>query len=46
MNSKKCLLGVVALALVIAPVLIPATQTFGQEQVQQQEDDDIAPAPP
>ena len=45
MNTKESLLGIVALALVIAPVLIPATQTFGQEEEQQQEDD-IAPAPP
>jgi hypothetical protein len=44
MNTKESLLGFVALALVIAPVLVPATQTFGQEQ--QQQDDDIAPAPP
>jgi hypothetical protein len=47
MNTKDSLLGIVALALVIAPVLVPATQTFGQEEQQQQEDDDdIAPAPP
>ena len=37
------MLGIVA-ALVITPVLIPATQTFGQEEKQQ--DDEIAPAPP
>lgn len=45
MNSKESLLGIVALALVITPVLIPPAQTFGQE-VEEQQDDDIAPAPP
>src|ERR687890_643774 len=44
MNSKESLLGIVALALVITPVLIPHAQTFGQE-VEEQQDDDIAPAP-
>src|SRR5919106_2057029 len=45
MNFKASLLGMAAIALVVTPVLIPATQTFGQEEEQQQ-DDDIAPAPP
>jgi hypothetical protein len=46
MNSKASLLAIAAIALVITPVLIPATQSsFGQEE-QQQGDDDIAPAPP
>jgi hypothetical protein len=45
MKSKESMLGIVALALVITPVLIPATQTFGQEE-QQQQDDEITPAPP
>jgi hypothetical protein len=46
MNSKESMLGIVALALVIMPVLIPATQTFGQEEEEQQQDDEITPAPP
>ena len=45
MNTKESLLGIVALALVIMLVLIPATQTFGQEEEEQQ-DDNIVPAPP
>jgi hypothetical protein len=43
MNFKASLLGIAAIALVITPVLIPATQSFGQEE---QQDDDIVPAPP
>ncbi|HZA48687.1 MAG TPA: hypothetical protein VE521_07170 [Nitrososphaera sp.] len=48
MNSKESLIGIAAIALFIAPVLIPAMQSFGQEEEQQlqQQDDDIAPAPP
>jgi hypothetical protein len=49
MNSKESLLGMAAIALVITPVLIPAMQSFGQEEEQlqrQQDNDDIAPAPP
>src|SRR5919106_672577 len=48
MNSKETLLGMAVIALVITPVLIPAMQSFGQEEVEQQlqQDDDIAPAPP
>jgi hypothetical protein len=46
MNTKLSLLGIAAIALVITPVLIPATQSFGQEEQQQNDDDDIAPAPP
>ena len=49
MNSKESLLRMAVIALVVTPVLIPATQqSFGQEveQRQQGEDDDIAPAPP
>lgn len=45
MNTKLSLLGIAAIALVITPALIPATQSFGQEE-QQQNDDDVAPAPP
>src|SRR5215204_927496 len=41
MNFKTSLLGIAAIALVITPVLTPVTQSFGQQQ-----DDDIAPAPP
>jgi hypothetical protein len=43
MNFKASLLGIAAIALVITPVLIPATQSFGQEE---QQVDDIVPAPP
>jgi hypothetical protein len=44
MNFKESLLGMAVIALVITPVLIPATQSsFAQED---QQDDDIAPAPP
>jgi hypothetical protein len=44
MNFKESLLGMAVIALVITPVLIPATQSsFAQEE---QQDDDIAPAPP
>lgn len=47
MNSRESLIGIAAIALVITPVLIPAMQSFGQEEEQlQQQDDDIAPAPP
>jgi hypothetical protein len=49
MNTKLSLLGIAAIALVITPALIPATQSFGQEeqqQPQQNADDDIAPSPP
>src|SRR5918994_4180813 len=47
MNTKLSLLGIAAIALVITPALIPATQSFGQDEEQQQNaDDDIAPAPP
>ncbi|HJU34167.1 MAG TPA: hypothetical protein VJ695_03500 [Nitrososphaera sp.] len=52
MNPKKSLLGITALALVMTTVLIPTTQTFGQQleqeqpQQQQLQNDDIAPAPP
>src|SRR5918996_2883303 len=46
MKSKKSLLGMAALALVITPVLIPAMQSFAQEEQRQQDDNDIAPAPP
>jgi hypothetical protein len=46
MNTKLSLLGIAAIALVITPVLIPATQSFGQEEQRQNDDDDIAPAPP
>jgi hypothetical protein len=44
MNFKASLLGIAAIALVITPVLIPATQSFGQEE--QQQDNDVAPSPP
>src|SRR6266540_2524454 len=44
MNFKASLLGIAAIALVITPALIPATQSFGQEE--QQQDDDVAPSPP
>jgi hypothetical protein len=44
MNPKASLLGIAAIVLVITPALIPATQSFAQEE--QQGDDDIAPAPP
>jgi hypothetical protein len=43
MNFKASLLGIAAIALVITPVLIPATQSFGQEE---QQVDDIVPVPP
>jgi hypothetical protein len=47
MKSKKSLLGMAALVLIITPVLIPAMQSFAQEEQRQQDDnDDIAPAPP
>jgi hypothetical protein len=47
MKTKLSLLIIVAIALVITPGLIPATQSFGQEEEQQQiDDDEIAPAPP
>jgi hypothetical protein len=39
MNSKESLLEMAVIALVVTPVLIPAMQSFGQEE-------DIAPAPP
>src|ERR671918_187805 len=45
MKSKKSLLGMAALALVITPVLIPAMQSFAQEEQRQQDDNDIGPAP-
>jgi hypothetical protein len=45
MNSKESLLGMAAIALIITPVLIPAMQSFAQEE-QQQQNDEIAPAPP
>src|SRR5215208_735273 len=45
MNFKASMLGMAVIALVITPGLIPATQSFGQEE-QQTDDDDIAPAPP
>jgi hypothetical protein len=45
MITKLSLLGIAAIALVITPALIAATQSsFAQEE--QQLDDDIAPAPP
>jgi hypothetical protein len=44
MNFKASLLGIAAMALVITPALMTATQSFGQEV--QQQDDDIAPSPP
>jgi hypothetical protein len=43
MNFEESLLGMAAIVLVITPVLIPATQSFGQEE---QQDDDVAPSPP
>ena len=49
MNSKEFLLAIAAIALVVTPGLIPAIQSFAQEEEQlqgQQDDDDIAPAPP
>jgi hypothetical protein len=46
MNSKESLLGMAAIALVVTPLLIPAMQSFGQEEEQQGDDDDVAPAPP
>src|ERR687891_934524 len=46
MNTKLSLLGIAAIALVITPVLIPSTQSFGQEEQRQNDDDDIAPVPP
>jgi hypothetical protein len=42
MNFKASLLGIAVIVLVVTPVLIPATQSFGQEQ----QADDVAPAPP
>jgi hypothetical protein len=39
MKFEEALLGIAAIVLVITPVLIPAMQSFGQE-------DDIAPSPP
>jgi hypothetical protein len=45
MNFKASMLGMAVIALVITPGLIPATQSFGQEE-QQTDDEDIAPAPP
>jgi hypothetical protein len=45
MKFKTSLLGIAAIALVIMPVLVPVTRSFGQQEEQQQ-DDDIAPAPP
>jgi hypothetical protein len=47
MNSnKESLLGIAAIALVVTPVLVPAMQSFAQEEQQQGDDDDITPAPP
>ena len=47
MNSKESLLGIAAIALVITPALIPAMHSFAQEEYpQQQDNEDIAPAPP
>ncbi|HEY6756124.1 MAG TPA: hypothetical protein VI037_01915 [Nitrososphaera sp.] len=46
MNFKTSLLGIAAIALVIMPVLVPVTQSFGQQEEEQQRDNDIAPAPP
>jgi hypothetical protein len=43
MNFEESLLGMAVIVLVITPVLIPATQSFGQEE---QQDDDVAPSPP
>jgi hypothetical protein len=40
MNFKASILGIAAVVLVIAPALIPATQSFGQQN------EDIAPSPP
>ena len=50
MKSKESILAIVAIALVVTPGLIPAIQSFAQEEEEQlqgqQEDDDVAPAPP
>jgi hypothetical protein len=40
MNFKASILGIAVVVLVIAPALIPATQSFGQQN------EDIAPSPP
>ena len=45
MNFKASLLGIAAILLAITPALSSATQSFGQEG-QQQQNDDIAPSPP
>ncbi len=45
MNFKASLLGIRAILLAITPALSSATQSFGQEG-QQQQNDDIAPSPP
>ncbi len=50
MKSKESLLAIAAIALVVTPGLIPAIQSFAQEEGEQlqgqQDDDNIAPAPP
>jgi hypothetical protein len=46
MNSKESLLAMAVIALVITPMLVPAMQSFGQEEQDQRQGDDIAPAPP
>ena len=45
MNFKASFLGIAAILLAITPALSSATQSFGQEG-QQQQNDDIAPSPP
>ena len=50
MKSKESVLAIAAIALVVTPGLIPAIQSFAQEEGEQlqgqQDDDNIAPAPP
>jgi hypothetical protein len=47
MNSRESLLGMAAITLVVTPALIPAMQSFAQEEQRpQQGNDDITPAPP
>lgn len=45
MNFKASLLGIATILLAITPALSSATQSFGQEG-QEQQNDDIAPSPP
>ena len=43
--KDELLLAIAALALIIAPALIPATQPSSGQQKEEQQDDDVTPWP-